>query len=325
MNAASWVSTAAPLPKGGSSVSGRVEAVFDRTFNVGLGDELLTVAWSGLGKVPNGIGIRGGAPPFARMGLRVGMRVSVDNRRLHVANTGFHIDLDAATRWSPRPLLGTPHPPAVVSTQLDLAANLAASCGRAGGLVELLPGWRDLLEGQWGPHRPPRSLLGRRCAPAIASVLAALTGTLDEAVFDAAAGLVGLGPGLTPSGDDLLVGLFGALVAVRGDAEPRLARLGERIAAAAAPRTTSVAAAYLRHAGRGELSEHMGSLLRAVLEGDRREVARAVDRCVKVGETSGVDGLLGVVLAVAFLCESEQRLGLSPGGAKEKAPRRSRE
>ncbi|MDR7554243.1 MAG: DUF2877 domain-containing protein [Armatimonadota bacterium] len=114
----------------------------------------------------------------------------------------------------------------------------------------------------------------------------------DDACAQAAALVAGLGPGLTPSGDDLLCGVMLAtwvwptLAGAEHAAEVRA-----RIATAARPRTTRVGAAYLLAAQRGWAPRPWHRLARAL---DNAPAARAAAlQVVAIGETSGADGLTG--------------------------------
>ena len=109
-----------------------------------------------------------------------------------------------------------------------------------------------------------------------------------------AARLIGLGPGLTPSGDDVLVGIEAALHALDRPTAGFLARaLGD-----VEDRTTAVAATLLLHAAAGEFAERLQVLLRALLGPDDGTIAAAVDRAAAWGATSGTDCLLGVLIGL---------------------------
>lgn len=162
---------------------------------------------------------------------------------------------------------------------------------------------------------PPESLAQPEGNPWRASE--AISGLADglrrgdaDAAGEAASRLAGLGPGLTPSGDDMLTGAMTALTLVRGEEASALRRA---IADAAVPRTTRLSAAYLDAAARGEAGEawHM---LRDALAGPARgagakgapvvaaeaeaaKVEEAARRVLAFGETSGADMLAGFVLA----------------------------
>jgi Protein of unknown function (DUF2877) len=106
--------------------------------------------------------------------------------------------------------------------------------------------------------------LPRTCAAAYPAIERLLEGArsrdLARAV-DAARGLIGLGDGLTPSGDDLLVGFSAGLRARASPLDPKFAQACARLAPG---RTTRVAEVYLAGAARGEYSAGIHRLVRAL-------------------------------------------------------------
>ena len=94
--------------------------------------------------------------------------------------------------------------------------------------------------------------------------------------------LAGHGDGLTPAGDDLLLGYVAGLVLFR-----RSYDLAHHVAEVAARRTTALSATLLRHAARGEVPEPVHTLLE---HGDAGPLARW-------GRSSGRHVLHGLALA----------------------------
>jgi hypothetical protein len=110
----------------------------------------------------------------------------------------------------------------------------------------------------------------------------------------AADALLGLGPGLTPAGDDLLAA---ALVtsAQLGHPRPSLAaRVHER-----GDVTTALSADLLRHAAAGRAAPPVLDLLDALV--GARPVGPALAALLAVGSTSGHDTATGVLLAARAL------------------------
>ena len=144
-----------------------------------------------------------------------------------------------------------------------------------------------------GPARPvPLPGAARSALAGEADLLIALAALLERGDVEAAAGLLGgLGPGLTPAGDDLLAGIALTLHAF-GFSEPRLRAMVETV------RTTDLARAYLRWAARGQCIAPAHDLLRAVAGGDDAGVARAERELCSHGASSGADLLLGIDLAL---------------------------
>jgi Protein of unknown function (DUF2877) len=94
--------------------------------------------------------------------------------------------------------------------------------------------------------------------------------------------LAGLGPGLTPAGDDLLAGYIAGLVLLHGQRKK-----ATRLAEDAAARTGSLSATLLRHAALGEVPEPVHGLLAT---GDARPL-------LSFGHSSGAAWLRGLVSA----------------------------
>jgi len=145
-----------------------------------------------------------------------------------------------------------------------------------------------------------RLLLQRRFVEAARRPAAALCGGIAagdvEACREAAGALAGLGGGLTPAGDDFLLGALYALWATRPSAQA--AALAEAIAGSAIPRTARLSAAWLKAAARGEAGQPWHTLVGALAADDSRVLDRAVHGILSVGHTSGADALAGFVLAL---------------------------
>ena len=108
-------------------------------------------------------------------------------------------------------------------------------------------------------------------------------------LIQGAAGLAGLGGGLTPAGDDFLIGLM--LWAWLAHPDP--ASFCRALSQAAIPRTTTLSAAFLRAAARGECSAAWHALLAALGEGGEAEIAAAAQDVMRPGATSGAGSLAG--------------------------------
>lgn len=148
----------------------------------------------------------------------------------------------------------------------------------------------DAVTGPWGlsGHAAPKKL-----------AVACLAGDLAHAV-DAAERIVGLGPGLTPSGDDALAGLLLAL-RLLGGAVPGGGRavwladwLGAAVTAHTCERTTSLAATLLHCAAHGQASAETAAVLRGIAGQDL--LVPAARRLLATGHTSGADLAWGVLL-----------------------------
>lgn len=109
-------------------------------------------------------------------------------------------------------------------------------------------------------------------------------------------GLLGLGPGLTPSGDDVLCGTLIALhtCGCRHAAD----ELGAAVLAAAPEATTRFSRAALAAAAVGEAVAPLHSVIDALVSGEGRGLAPRVESLGRLGHSSGWDALAGAMLAI---------------------------
>lgn len=159
----------------------------------------------------------------------------------------------------------------------------------------------------------PRPL--RALAPALAHAVLAFD---DAASAGVAAQLIGAGPGATPAGDDVVVGVAAGLLACGAvDAAATLR-------AAVRPlleRTARASRHDLRAALAGEFSEHAHLLVGALRHPGL--VAAALRRARAWGATSGFDLAAGVAWSTA--AASGTRGGAGAGASPEPVPSHARE
>jgi len=110
--------------------------------------------------------------------------------------------------------------------------------------------------------------------------------------------LLGLGPGLTPLGDDVLAGWLAAAVASR---HPALPDVRSTVALSARERTTSLSATLLACAARGEGVPEFRSMLTGVADENSDVIAQSLSLLLRVGDTSGEGLVLGAQLALQSL------------------------
>jgi Protein of unknown function (DUF2877) len=114
----------------------------------------------------------------------------------------------------------------------------------------------------------------------------------DQDLLGAVSLLAGLGPGLTPSGDDVLAGIL-LVAALTERFTP-----SELRAAADTARTHDISRSFLRWAANGQSIEPVHDLLSAVAAG--RPTGDAEQAVAAIGATSGHDLLLGLRLALSL-------------------------
>lgn len=273
-----------------ASRQGRIHSLYRSAIDVVLPNgDLIVIADPALGGLPNGVLVDLG-PDHRRLGLGPDQPVFLGARSIEVPAIGLRISLDSAVRWSPE--LAVAHDGASLRWRgRSRSVRTHAAAGARLGEPVACEGLGGLLTAD----RPRALPIHAARAAAVLDQLAAALPTDDvDAAGRIARRLVGLGPGLTPSGDDALIGLAAAL---RAMGHPAQGFLDEAIDDAAV-RTTAVAASLLRHAAAGEFSERLQRLLGALLGDDDAPIAPAIEQAVAWGATSGTDCLVGVLLGL---------------------------
>ncbi|MBL8090284.1 MAG: DUF2877 domain-containing protein [Anaerolineales bacterium] len=101
--------------------------------------------------------------------------------------------------------------------------------------------------------------------------------------------LAGLGIGLTPAGDDFLMGAMYAAWMIHPEKIAK--QISEEIANVATPLTTSLSGAWLKSAAKGEAGELWHDFFEALIEDEN--IYLPLSKIISVGETSGSDALMG--------------------------------
>ena len=259
----------------------RVLAVFERACDLVTDDgAVVALVTPQIGDGPLNIVVDGSTGLFAD--LQSDAPVTLEGERLWVG--GLRVDLRGATVWEPRPdweRLRTRR--ATIAASLPLLRDLCLRRASASVFLGLL-----------GAPSPSGGLDGAILSTAKRAIEALREGWAGDLarLQEGAAGLAGLGGGLTPAGDDFLAGamLWSWL------AHPDPGRFCQILVEAAAPRTTTLSAAFLRAAARGECSAAWHRLLLALSKGAEEEIRAAVRGVLAHGASSGADSLTG------FLC-----------------------
>lgn len=224
-----------------------------------------------------------------------------------IALGGIELDWGRAPAWTPPPPLASIDASRLRGGLQVLAASARAQAPGA-GLGGLLPGVAGPAPAAVAPGLDTAAL------PALRALRAWVAGPAAVPVPNALNALVGLGPGLTPSGDDVLAGALVVLHALAG--APYARALARSILPLAATRTGPVSRAYLDCAAAGAGPASLHRLIRVLAQGTRGAVREATSACVAVGHTSGWDGVVGVAAVVAGLVDRSAR----PGGAEATGP-----
>lgn len=266
-----------------STTHARVLNSFDRACNlVNQDGALLALLASPRGLNPFSLVIDSTeAAPFRA--LSTASPVSIAPPGLSIG--ALHIQITTVDEWNPLPDWPTVRAcltPTTNPAWAEVLAALALGICPRGSLLELYT---------TEAHAEREQLFLERARRGAVGLVAGLSAGSLETCRMGVSELAGLGGGLTPAGDDFIVG---ALLAVwAGRFGPQAEALCEPIAEAAASRTTLLSAAYLRAAARGECMQPWHALFHALCAPSSFHVHLATRDLLSIGHTSGADALAG--------------------------------
>ncbi|HEX9388188.1 MAG TPA: DUF2877 domain-containing protein [Anaerolineales bacterium] len=274
------------------SFDATVHSVFQSSINLRLNkvNRLLTLTTSSEDDLPQGI--RLDAPEgFTFEKFQIGEQAVCRDGILHLENTSLTIQLHGARRWKcDLPALEFDTTKPIVSAAWSL-------------VWEALNKRQRLLESEivaeeiFHSNESVRAGVSHKAGRAMRDLVDA---TRRDELTDTTAisALIGLGSGLTPSGDDLLVGYMAGLwstVREKSERAQFILSLGKRIIRLS-QKTNDISRTYLYHAVRGQVSSRLANLAEAICRGeDPEHLLDIAETAMKVGHTSGMDAVTGML------------------------------
>jgi hypothetical protein len=261
--------------------TGYVHSIFNRTVNIQSLDngELYTIACHEIDNGPNTLVIQ--VDCFNTINLEINDHVYAEGEILYIANK-LAITIDKFALWE-SVLPNYPQNVETLNRNLTKMRDYIDNHGISGGIKKSI-----------NSYTPFEIELSRMLEERTGSLLAELSNNRISEAIDNAIKLVGLGPGLTPSGDDYLVGLFAVLNVQQSPCHP-LKEFCNEVVKLAKPLTNDISYMALQKASIGKVRESIISLLNTILNGTEEDLILSLNKVLKIGSSSGTDIALGMV------------------------------
>lgn len=267
-----------------------IHSAFDSAANLRLTDEdrLITLLISEGYELPQGIRIWTDALPL--QALTPGLRAASRGGILRFESSPLTVDLRSAPIWRCRvPELG-----------LDMQTPAAqAAWSTAWNVLNREQKHKNTeirADALFRPHTG--SPLSQRISKPATRLVVSTDGLDVLGALHAAGQMIGLGPGVTPSGDDILLGFLAGLWSMAGRNERQLGFIhsfGKELMQLAKG-TSEISRTYLYHAAQGQFSSSLSRLAEAIAAGD--DVTEAAQAAMRVGHSSGMDAATGLLIGL---------------------------
>lgn len=270
-----------------------VHSVFQSALNLRLHGEnhLLTLVASGEGDLPQGIRLDT-SDDFSFEKFQIGEPAVCKDSILHFEKSSLTVRLSGARRWKC-------DLPALKFDPANPAVSAAWSF-----VWEVLNERQRLSESEVIAEElfldSARAGVPRKAGEVMSDLLHVTR--RNELNASAIHALIGLGAGLTPSGDDLLVGYMAGLWCAVQDKHERMQfmwGLGETIIGLLS-KTNDISRTYLYHATQGQVASRLANLAEGICRGENVErLSEIAEAAMSVGHTSGMDAVTGLLIGLA--------------------------
>jgi hypothetical protein len=287
----------------GGGGRGVIDGVFDGAINVALLRGLVCIVPDAAERGPLNVTLQlpVGLRKMSSLGAKTGDKVRVRGGTLELCDRYRVAFRHAAVYWPKREFTASVLEDEDIAVNLGVVRKTALRFGKMAGLGGLLA----MLEPRTGgAAKRNLNIFASAAIPRIVCLERAFSFEDENLMAVAVGGLVGLGPGLTPSSDDMLAGLVLMCVLYtrsRGSLQRASQLISQATYAESRGRTTLLSEECLRQAALGRGNEPVARLCEALLTARPIVVERATKHVLKIGETSGTDTTLGVVMGT-MLC-----------------------
>ena len=249
-----------------------------------IGEEIMLLCDGSWGILPIGIGLENFDVALSALQPRQGETVRVEEERLEFIGGTIRLMLQ------PEPDK-VPHQGAAQRSRILQAAKELAAMKKERGISMLV---QPLILGQPLAENLKTNPYCMYAYPYFSKLVAAFDEKDDVEIGNCIKKLLGLGPGLTPSADDVLLGMLYVFRMLPGKCPNAALAFQESITRLCKQYTNQISGAYLKSIIDGAPFERMESLYRGLCG----EKSLDIQQLVQIGSSSGSEMLLGMLIAL---------------------------
>ena len=279
---------------------GLIHSIFQRVINITvLEDRLISLVGQEVGQgplnilvnIPNHINL-------STVGIKKGDIVTRVRESIIIGENVIVISTQWTELWEPkRKFQASLQPLKTIMANIEIMRDIALASDHLSGLGELIPFTH--INGLKVPKTEKLSSVSHLALPHISSMLKAIKSGHSHDIIRIAKHLVGLGPGLTPAADDMLLGLMISMLYISENfikTSIDVKKINKDIISIISGRTTIISEEFLREASVGKVNEAVASLMENLLTSRQRELENYVRNVLNLGGTSGTDTVFGIIL-----------------------------
>ena len=207
--------------------------------------------------------------------------------------------------WKPRKnFKGNLQPIETIMSSLEVLRNVALASDYLSGLGELIA--FTCINGLKVSKTENLGSVAHIVLPHILELLKAIKSGHSHNIIRITRHLIGLGPGLTPAADDMLLGLMISMFYISENfTEIRIdtKKINIDIVSPISGQTTIISEEFLREASIGNVNEPIALLMENLLTSEKN-IESSVRNVLSLGGTSGADTVFGIILGSYLMLSS---------------------
>jgi hypothetical protein len=293
-------------------LNGKIHSRFQNAINIKLDDGFIfNLLPDGIPPNPRSLNLQSSDwKGIQKMSLSVGTQTNIKEGKLEIPEIALKISFTDSIIWDPKPSLsGSPVTDAEIFNKLEiLAMAIQKDDEKSNDRNRPIGNIQSISKKKQSQEMPKVVFieLQNRILKAANDLYISISNRNFEGISQSSYQLVGLGPGLTPSGDDVLSGVMAAGVycsLAYKALDLDIKKINKQICTNALGRTTIFSQMLLLDSSIGEVVHPLGVLIKKILCFDgKKSFAPLTNQIMTLGESSGKDMLVGTILGMkAFL------------------------
>lgn len=290
LNAVS-ISEALSLPDG--SAIGHIITVHNDYINIFIEGRLLALFRSGNAAVPFGIEVDC-KQTWPSIGLVENQSVRCLPNMIVVEDLLVINNLQQCPRFSCKLNIANLHSREELLQRLHGLYEICLGSDKSGGIMDRLGSFD--ANGLQMCNKSQNELVQERVQQRVQALVKGVLTDDDYLIAEGVCGLLGLGPGLTPSGDDFLLAFLSGLTHVQSEyCHSTATKMAHHMVDNCPRLTTLVSVEYIKYGAKGLYHQRMLELIAAFTRGTEEELLTKAHQVLKLGHFSGADLLIGFI------------------------------
>jgi hypothetical protein len=280
-------------------VHGTVHSVFNRVCNIIFEDwPIVSLISESIPMKPMSISLKSLENiSMHELGLETDQRILYRQHRLEIPEACFTLYLSNSRGFDCRPVFDF-NMGSINQIKLNIdELRVVLEHGNIRGLLPMISNFEESSGEKYNTFTPNR--YSEFAWPRVDKLIRAISqGDLTK-ISDKSRGIAGFGPGLTPSSDDMLIGLMISLIYASryyNWGRQRAEAINSAILRGAEGRTTQLSYEMMSYAAKGEVTKSIHQLMGCIYSNSTQLIYRSALDVMDYGETSGSDMLCGIYM-----------------------------